>query len=118
MRGETVTRREIRAPKIAAPRRGAAINVGHVAEELLVPSDRAEQLGREFIFRLQVIREGVGIGEAGDLALDIPRCHRLPEPRHRIPRRNELLPHIAGVLESQQLPHGKYLSGKRERDTY
>jgi len=65
--GEPVAGGDVRAPEIVSPRRGAAGTVRHVAEELLVPAHGAEELRREFVFRLQVIGECIGIGETWNL---------------------------------------------------
>src|SRR2546423_1606176 len=65
--GEPVAGGDARAPEIVPPRRGAAVTIGHVAEELLVPAHGAEELRRELVLRLQVISERVGIGESRNL---------------------------------------------------
>src|SRR5437762_5037960 len=63
MRGKAIARRYVRAPEITAPRRGAAVTIGHVAKELLVPAHGAEELRGEFVFRFDVIGERIRIRE-------------------------------------------------------
>src|SRR3954463_4170040 len=67
MRGEAISSREVRAPQVAAPRRGSTDTVRYVVEELLVPTNSGKKLGREFVFHLEVVGEGIGIGETGNL---------------------------------------------------
>ena len=43
------------------------ILVADRAEELLVPAQRAEELRSDFVFRLEVVGESVGIADAGHL---------------------------------------------------
>src|SRR3982074_3029193 len=61
--GEAITDRGVDAPNVVAPLR-ALISVTHIAEDLLVPTQRAKNLGREFVFRLQIVSERVGIADS------------------------------------------------------
>src|SRR5437762_4833264 len=93
MRSETITRREIGAPKIVTPRRGAAKTVGYVTKKLLVPADRAKKLRCEFVFRLEVIGERIGIAEPGNFKT------RLEKFRPQLP----VMPGEADVLAEHAL---------------
>src|ERR1700719_2157408 len=95
MRGETIAGGDVRAPEVVSPRRGPAIAVRDVAEELLVPARGGEKLRREFVFRLEVISERVGIGESGNFEA------RLEEFRPQLqvmPGKTDVLPEQTFVV--------------------
>src|SRR5437868_5495231 len=91
--GEPVASGHVGPPDVPAPRRCSAVNVGDVAEELLVPADRAEKLRGKLVFHLEVISERVGVGEPGYLE------SRLKEFRPELP----MVPGEPDVLAEQAL---------------
>src|SRR3954453_5268978 len=95
MRSEAITGRNFRAPDIVAPGRRSSVNVRNVAEELLVPANRAEQLRGKLVFRLQVIREGVGVAESRDFE---PRFKRFRPELPVMPGEADVLGHEALVV--------------------
>ena len=66
VRCEAIAGRDINTPNIIAPGNTSSISVGHIAEELLVPADRAEKLRSEFVFRFEIINKCVGVADARD----------------------------------------------------
>src|SRR4051812_36538106 len=105
MRGEPVSGRKIGTPKVAAPRRSPTKTVRHVAEELLIPPDSGEELWRELIFRLEVIRKDIGIRKAGDLET------RLEKFRPQLP----MVPGEADILAKKALVIVSDVAAKRQR---
>src|SRR2546423_5260210 len=64
--GEAIAERSVHAADIVAPLR-AALFIADGAEQLLVPAQRAEELRCDFVFRFEVIGEGVGVANARHL---------------------------------------------------
>ena len=64
--GEAVADSGVDAPDVIAPFR-AALFIADGAKELLVPTERAEELGSDFVFRLEVVGKSIGITDPGDL---------------------------------------------------
>src|SRR6266550_8727264 len=61
MRRESIARREIDPPKVLTPANTASRAVIDFAEELLIPAQRAEDLRREFVFRLKIVSECIRV---------------------------------------------------------
>ena len=62
--GEPVAECSVNAPNIIAP---GTITRANVAVELFVPSQRAEELRGDFVFRFDVIRERIGVTDGRNL---------------------------------------------------
>src|SRR5881392_2211968 len=66
MRCKTVACCHVDPPEILAPANLTTRAVGDVAEELLIPTERAEELRREFVFRLKIVSECIRIAHPRD----------------------------------------------------
>src|ERR1051326_7651115 len=81
MTREAVTEDSIDAPDVAIPWRFAANAVVYVGEELLVPANGREKLRRDFVFRLEIIRERVRVADVRNLkACEKNLAPKLPMP--------------------------------------
>src|SRR5262245_41398237 len=56
---EAPAERSIEPPRVPIPRALTAVPVGHLSEELLVPSERAEKRPRELVATFHVVRGGI-----------------------------------------------------------
>ena len=66
LRGVTVAEREIEPRQVIAPWNPVAFAIRNGREKLLVPTQSAEELGRNFVFGLDVIGEGVCVADIRD----------------------------------------------------
>src|SRR5947207_8017992 len=66
MRCKTVACCHVDPPEILAPANLTTCAVGDVAEELLIPTERAEELRREFVFCLKIVSECIRIAHPRD----------------------------------------------------
>src|SRR5439155_9394838 len=64
--GEAIAESGVDAPDVVAPS-CAFILVADCAEELLVPTQCAEELWSDFVFCLEVVGERIGVADAGYL---------------------------------------------------
>jgi len=69
MRCKTVACCRVDPPEILAPANLPTRAVGDVAEELLIPTERAEELRREFVFRLKIVSECIRVAHPRDFEL-------------------------------------------------
>ena len=79
--------------QMSLPHCTSFILVADGAEELLVPTQRAEELRSDFVFRLEVIGKGVGIADVGDFKA------RFEKFRPQL----EMMPGEGNVLRQDQL---------------
>src|SRR5207245_6484436 len=63
---ETISASDLHPGEILAPAEFASSAITNTAEELLVPAQRAEKLGSEFIFGLKIISECVRVADTRD----------------------------------------------------
>src|SRR5665213_3576452 len=89
VRRESEPRPGVDTGDIAAPRRRSPTRQGHGREELLVPAERAEELGRELVLGLDVVGLRVGVAYPGDLKL---RLVGLRPDLLMVPRASDVLP--------------------------
>src|SRR5438046_4515400 len=66
MRSKAVACCQVDPPEILAPANLTTYAVGDVAEELLIPTERAEELRREFVFCLKIVSECIRIAHPRD----------------------------------------------------
>src|ERR1044072_8208146 len=88
--GKTITDRGIDAPSTVAPS-NALFFIPHCPENLLVPAHRAEKLRSEFIFGLEIIREGVCVPDSRYFESCFeefgPELPMVPGKRHVLPEK-------------------------------
>src|SRR5437773_8687390 len=63
VRGETVSNRSVDAPQILTPAEAALSPILDGSKNLLIPAQRTEKLGREFIFGFKIICERVRVAD-------------------------------------------------------
>ncbi len=94
VRGEAVAQRGINPPDIMAVGDGLARRIAPGREQFLIPAQRAEKLRRDFVFRLQIIGEDVGVAETRDFEASLKRFR--PEL--------QMSARVADVLPENKLP--------------
>ena len=67
MRRKTVGSRNVDPRQVLTPSNTATLSVIYAVKELLVPAERTEELRGEFIFRLNIVCECVGVADRRNL---------------------------------------------------
>src|SRR5206468_12328979 len=94
MRCKTVACCYVDPPEILAPANLTARVVGDVAEELLIPTERAEELRREFVFRLKIVSECIRVAHTRNFET------RFVKFRPQL----QMVPSKTDILAEKQLP--------------
>src|SRR6266404_5051645 len=91
---ETVASCNVDAAQILTPADATSCAIADGPEELLVPAERAEQLGRKLIFRFEIVGERVRIADTWHLKTRLIKfCPQL-----------QMVPRETRVLTKNELP--------------
>src|SRR5260370_40793876 len=105
MWSETVASCNVDATQILVPVNPASFAIADGAEELLIPSERAEKLGRKLIFRFEIGGECVRIADTWHLKTRLIKfCPQL-----------QMVPRETRVLTKQKLPIIVDIAAARQR---